>query len=58
MGLFGSIGSAIGGIASGIGSIIGAGQSGANAAAINQANYEQGQTMRDKLLAHPVQDVH
>lgn len=40
MGLFGSIGSAIGGIASGIGSIIGAGQSGANAAAINQANYE------------------
>lgn len=41
MGLFGSIGSAIGGIASGIGSIIGAGQSGANAAAINQANYER-----------------
>lgn len=39
MGLFGSIGSAIGGIASGIGSIIGAGQSGANAAAINEANY-------------------
>ena len=40
MGLFGSIGSAIGGIASGIGSIIGAGQSAANAEAINQANYE------------------
>ena len=40
MGLFGSIGSAIGGIASGIGSIVGAGMSGANAAAINQANYE------------------
>lgn len=40
MGLFGSIGSAIGGIASGIGSIIGANQSGANAAAINEANYE------------------
>lgn len=40
MGLFGSIGSAIGGIASGIGSIIGSGNSAASAEAINQANYE------------------
>jgi hypothetical protein len=40
MGLFGSIGSAIGGIASGIGSIVGANNSSASAEAINQANYE------------------
>lgn len=40
MGLFGSIGSAIGGIASGIGSLIGANNSSASAEAINQANYE------------------
>lgn len=40
MGLFGSIGSAIGGIASGIGSIIGSNNSAASAEAINQANYE------------------
>ena len=40
MGLFGSIGSAIGGIASGIGSIIGSNNSSASAEAINQANYE------------------
>lgn len=40
MGLFGSIGSAIGGIASGIGSIIGSNNSAASAEAINRANYE------------------
>lgn len=40
MGLFGSVGSAIGGIASGIGSIIGSNNSAASAESINQANYE------------------
>lgn len=46
MGLFGNgglgsaIGGAVGGLLGGVGSIVGAGISGANAAAINQANYE------------------
>lgn len=46
MGLFGNgglgqaIGGAVGGLLGGVGSIVGAGMSGANAAAINQANYE------------------
>lgn len=46
MGLFGggglgsAIGGAVGGLLGGVGSIVGAGMSGANAAAINQANYE------------------
>lgn len=46
MGLFGdgglgsAIGGAVGGLLGGVGSIVGAGMSGANAAAINRANYE------------------
>lgn len=46
MGLFGdgglgsAIGGAVGGLLGGVGSIIGSGMSGANAAAINRANYE------------------
>lgn len=46
MGLFGdgglgsAIGGAVGGLLGGVGSVVGAGMSGANAAAINQANYE------------------
>ena len=35
-----AIGGAVGGLLGGVGSIVGAGMSGANAAAINQANYE------------------
>lgn len=35
-----AIGGAVGGLLGGVGSVIGAGMSGANAAAINQANYE------------------
>ena len=40
MGLFGSVASAVGGVASGIGSIIGSNNSAASAEAINRANYE------------------